>query len=218
MKRYIVMAACSAFFLLVAPIHAAKCVEAPSENSSIMSEFQNCNADEPVATHAVGSVTGPSFSHHKGPGYEGFADVSLLATMTGESAVSVSTTHGYAFNPWLFIGGGVACDVYREAFFTPVYAAARFTFRDSELSPYADVRVGFSPGKKDDSIWAMGAYFTPALGVRFALVGRCALNVGVAYVLQSQSTDYSYDDGYKRYFGTSVTLHHALSLRVGVAF
>lgn len=218
MKRYIVMAACSAFFLLVAPTHAAKCAKAPSENSSIMSEFWGCNTDEPVAIHAAGSVTGPSFSHHKGPGYEGFADVSLLATMTGESAVSVSTTHGYAFNPWLFIGGGVACDIYREALFTPVYAAARFTFRDSGLSPYADVRVGFSPGKKDDSLWAMGAYFTPALGVRFALVGRCALNVGVAYVLQSQSTDYSYDDGYKRYFGTSVTLHHALSLRVGVAF
>lgn len=217
MKRYIVMAVCSALFLMVAPVRAAKCVEAPSENSSTMSGFKD-NASGPVMAHAAGSVSEPSTFHHKGPGYAGYADVSLLATMTGESAVSVSTTHGYAFNPWLFIGGGVACDIYREALFTPVYAAARFTFIDSGLSPYADVRVGFSPGKKDDSLWAMGAYFTPALGLRFALMGRCALNVEVAYVLQSQSTDYSYEDGYKRYFGTTVTLHHSLSLRVGLAF
>ena len=48
-------------------------------------------------------------------GYAGFVDASILATMTGESAVSVSTTHGYCFNPFVFVGAGLACDVYRDA-------------------------------------------------------------------------------------------------------
>ncbi len=151
-------------------------------------------------------------------GYAGFVDASVLATMTGESAVSVSTTHGYCFNPFVFVGAGLACDVYRDVLFTPVYAAARFTLRDSWLAPYIGVRVGFSPGKKDGSHWAMGAYCSPSLGLRLALNGHRAVNVGIAYVLQSQSTDYSYDDGYKRYFGTTVDVHHSIALRVGFEF
>ena len=151
-------------------------------------------------------------------GYAGFVDASILATMTGESAVSVSKTHGYCFNPFVFVGAGLACDVYRDALFTPVYAAARFTLRDSWLAPYVGVRVGFSPGKKDGSSWAMGAYCSPSLGLRLALKSCHAVNVGIAYVLQSQSTDYSYDDGYKRYFGTTVDVHHSIALRVGFEF
>ena len=42
-------------------------------------------------------------------GYAGFVDASILATMTGESAVSVSTTHGYCFNPFVFVGAGLRC-------------------------------------------------------------------------------------------------------------
>lgn len=62
------------------------------------------------------------------------------------------------------------------------------------------------------------AYFSPSVGLSFPVGVAAAVQVGAAYTLQSQSTDYSYDDGYKRYFGTRVTLHHALSLRVGLAF
>lgn len=152
-------------------------------------------------------------------GYAGYFDLGVEATMRGESVFAFSTSHGYRFNSYLFAGGGVALAAHADgALFTPLYAVGRFTLPRQSVLPFADVRVGISPGLKDGSHWALGAYFSPSLGISFPVKSAFAVQVGAAYTLQSQSTDYSYEDGYKRYFGTRVTLHHTLSLRVGLAF
>ena len=165
------------------------------------------------------SRTGASVAPVLDKGYAGYFDLGVEATMRGESAFSFSTSHGYRFNPYLFAGGGIALSAHADgSFFTPLYAVGRFALPHYPIIPFADVRVGISPGLKDGSHWAFGAYFSPSVGLSFPVGTAFAVQVGAAYTLQSQSTDYSYDDGYKRYFGTRVTLHHALSLRVGLAF
>ncbi len=112
----------------------------------------------------------------------------------------LTTTHGYQFNPYLFVGGGIGLSIWyesdeydasyivgdililkkkRNTLSVPIYADVKlYPFSDLPLSPYLDVQIGYTVGD------VKGFYFNPEIGVRFGLNDRLGFNFGIGYQLQ----------------------------------
>ena len=86
-------------------------------------------------------------------GYRGFADLSLTPyidiSLYGDPSdsycyVGMTTSHGYQFNPHLFVGGGFAfeVDTKHSQLIMPVFAHVRGDFRIRRFTPFAEARLG----------------------------------------------------------------------------
>lgn len=136
-------------------------------------------------------------------GYRGFVDVSNgLDCANGDYAFELTTTHGFQINPRIFVGGGIGLGVYlyRENVALPFFADFRFTFLKSRITPYIDVKAGYSP------IPDTGAYFSPTVGCHFSFKEKFGMNVGLGYTMQEYYRS--------RYYGSD--LYHCLQFRVGL--
>ncbi|MDE6794656.1 MAG: hypothetical protein K2J63_05055 [Muribaculaceae bacterium] len=165
-------------------------------------------------------------------GYRGFIDLESSVTSVRwypdyrESlwVWGLSTSHGYQFNPKVFVGLGAmweACTSYGNPV-TPVYAHTRFNPGWRNIPVYGDLRVGYTFG--DDT----GIYISPAIGYRISGKRKAGLNISVGVTLQGYSKDkyrsIQYNDPVygptTELFpdGKSHTLHALFSLRLGVDF
>ena len=141
------------------------------------------------------------FGSEVSKGYRGFVDATFDATsfkiaddyhhdssglvLTGvhrEGFVSagIATSHGYQFNPHLYVGLGLLG--YYSQIDTAVLIGTFLHVRTDQTfgryTPYAEVRTGL----KTDGI---GAFFvTPAIGYRFNFGHKTNLNVGIGLNLQ----------------------------------
>ncbi len=123
-------------------------------------------------------------------GYKGFADMGGGVCFNGEgSQFSLSTSHGYQFNPYIFLGAGAGFDLYYGDFAMPIYADFRANFINRNVTPFAGVKLGYSATSMS------GVFFSPSLGLAFALSNGFGLNLSMAYKLQS----YEYYDSYYGY-------------------
>lgn len=121
----------------------------------------------------------------------------------------VLTTHGYQFNPHIFVGGGVGVQVHAMSNFetavcVPAFAAFRANFKDSKVSPYFEAKVGYSTGQID------GPFLSPGFGLRIGLVKNLALNLSLTYTAQG----YVYED-YKR---DHTAFDHTCNFGIGIEF
>lgn len=117
------------------------------------------------------------------PGYRGFVDVGYnlgVGDGEGHDRVHILTSHGYQIVPQLFAGIGVGANYYYddEVWGLPIFAHFRSDILNSEISPFVEVRIGYS------LIDIKGFYLNPAIGCRFAVSDNISLNVGVGYTLQ----------------------------------
>ena len=98
-------------------------------------------------------------------------------TYYNSNAFYLSTTHGYQFNNYFFLGGGVALGCYTDMreFMVPVYAAFRVNILNKKVSPYVDGRAGVSFGN------SVGVYCPIALGLRIAMDRKTALLIAAEY-------------------------------------
>lgn len=127
-------------------------------------------------------------------GYRGFIDCSnsyrTESSFTGFPRIStyyagISTTHGFQFNPTLFVGGGIdfeRCWKY-DYNVLAVYAEARADMKFVKFSPFGDVRFGF------DGADGGGIYFSPSIGYRFNWGRKTGVNLGVGLTLQGFTHD-----------------------------
>ena len=128
-------------------------------------------------------------------GYKGFVDFAYIGDVSDYNAskIELSTTHGYQFNNYFFVGGGVAFNYYTDAdlYAAPIYANFRANFINKKVTPFADVKAGYAVGDIE------GAYASIGVGVRFSLKGKKALNLALMYNFQDYdaTTDYSYSYG-----------------------
>ena len=163
-------------------------------------------------------------------GYRGFFEVGSIINFGesgagGRGGFSVNTSHGYRFNPHLFLGGGLAFDYHStdETFCIPVFVDFRTDFLDRNISPVFDVKIGYALGSTTSERVNPGVYFNPSFGGRFMFNQRVSLTITVGYNMQQQVYEkedyYHYNDG--KYYYTIYTtsyLLHGLSLRIGVGF
>lgn len=132
-------------------------------------------------------------------GYKGFIDFGYIVDLSDYDAnkVEISTSHGYQFNNYFYLGGGVAADFYTDAdlIAVPIFVDFRANFINKKVTPFADIKTGYSVGDVE------GLYVSTGIGVRFSLKGKKALNLKLEYNYQQHNDhgDYSYNNNYYSY-------------------
>ena len=113
----------------------------------------------------------------------------------------VSTTHGYQFNNYIFLGGGLEFGGYDlNAFTKPIYADLKLNFTNTKVSPFLESKVGSFVGR------FYGFYWSETAGIRIGLNKRSAINLGVEF-----SFHHSWKPGYVGSF-------YGLGTRIGYEF
>mgnify|MGYP001024681200 FL=1 len=145
-------------------------------------------------------------------GYKGFVDFGYIADLSDYDAnkVEISTSHGYQFNNYFYLGGGVAADFYTDAdlIAVPIFVDFRANFINKKVTPFADIKTGYSVGDVE------GLYVSTGIGVRFSLKGKKALNLKLEY--NYQQYDYYYSGYYISYDDTADL--EGLGFKVGFEF
>ena len=144
-------------------------------------------------------------------GYKGFIDFGYIADLSDYDAnkVEISTSHGYQFNNYFYLGGGVAADFYTDAdlIAVPIFVDFRANFINKKVTPFADIKTGYSVGDVE------GLYVSTGIGVRFSLKGKKALNLKLEY--NYQQYDYYYSGYYISYDTADL---EGLGFKVGFEF
>ena len=128
-----------------------------------------------------------NFSFNRTQGYKGFIDLgyTIGAGDWGVDRIELTTSHGYQFNPYLYIGAGVSANYYYDAelFGLPFFAHARANLINNSISPYIDFKIGYS------IIDIEGFYMSPSIGCKIK-----SFNIGVGYVLQTADVYYDWSE------------------------
>jgi len=128
-----------------------------------------------------------NYSFNRTQGYKGFIDLgyTIGAGDWGVDRIELTTSHGYQFNPYLYIGAGVSANYYYDAelFGLPFFAHARANLINNSISPYIDFKIGYS------IIDIEGFYMSPSIGCKIK-----SFNIGVGYVLQKADVYYDWSE------------------------
>jgi len=117
-------------------------------------------------------------------GYRGFIDFgrAFVVGPNGGSLISASTSHGYQFSPYYYLGAGVG---YGYNFYVfalensiPLFANFRTNLLNTRISPFIDFKIGYSLGENK------GFYMYPAIGGSFLTSRKFGWNIAVGYDMQ----------------------------------
>ncbi|MDR3143097.1 MAG: hypothetical protein LBU37_15435 [Tannerellaceae bacterium] len=191
-----------------------------------------------------------SNSHYNNVGYRGFVDLGIFTGISnfefGGFAYEITTSHGYQFNPYIFLGGGLGLQSYKKDLlksrqkkdtFTmttlPIFADFRANVTErGPVIPFAGLKIGSTtgftkikkevPGEENESeseseTKDLGAYIVPSVGVNVMLTPSFALNFGLEYTFQLL-TDELYDDYYYYYYDRVPNTLKWLTIKAGIAF
>lgn len=132
-----------------------------------------------------------SYAQNIEKGYHGFADVGYCAYISqiDPSTIEVTTSHGYQFNPYLFLGAGVGFDFTGETKWgdvsghpynkrdskvdIPVFFNARANFTKTRFIPFVDAKVGAYVTEGN------GIYANAAIGCRYSFGNNMGISLSV---------------------------------------
>lgn len=124
--------------------------------------------------------------------YRGFVDAGYTIGVGDYDfgRFEISTSHGYQFNPYVFLGVGaaihfmpeyntkgmdIALDSRDSKTDIPVFANAKFNFSKAKVAPFIDGKVGYYVTNNG------GLYYNVSAGCRIAINNKQAVNVSVGY-------------------------------------
>ena len=134
-------------------------------------------------------------------GYRGFIDLGYTKG-TGKYSVldrvEISTSHGYQFNPYIFLGIGSGIHYYEsiytynengeetslDALIVPIFADFRCNFTEGHVVPYFGLKAGYSIDV-DDKFNDMGFYANPSFGLKVMVNASMAVNFNLGYTVQA---------------------------------
>lgn len=157
-------------------------------------------------------------------GYKGFVDLGYSIGV-GESYKRVdrlefSTSHGYQFNPYFYLGAGAGLNYFHDAEIVsvPLFANPRLNLpTNGPVSPFIDLKIGYTVSE-----YVKGFYLAPSVGLRFDLKDNKALNFTVGYTMQKVRGTYYYyyDSYYGSYYDeySSNVNAGAITLKLGFEF
>lgn len=131
----------------------------------------------------------------------------------GEGKFEISTAYGYQFNPYIYTGIGIGINYYLDSQVRayPIFIHARGYLLDYFISPYLDLRGGYSISKIE------GLYLSPSIGCKIG-----PFNIGVGYVMQNRSKDiikYGTSSGNEMWITEHSTVKcEGFSLKLGFEF
>ena len=126
----------------------------------------------------------------EGGRYKGFVDaffgLNKIEAQSGlkENSIGLTTSHGYQINPYLYTGAGIGMHYYSKGdgiVGLPLFANFRANLGTGAVTPFVDVKVGYSPMKK-----VRGLYFSPSIGLRMGVEGNGAANLTIGYTMQKR--------------------------------
>ena len=121
----------------------------------------------------------------KGPknGYKGFVEAGFTVGLGdyGEDRASFTTAHGCQFNSHFFAGIGAGFSYYTsaDAISVPIFADFRGTILNGNISPYVDIKAGYS------ILDVNGLFIAPSVGCRIGVGNNSAVTVSIGYEMQS---------------------------------
>lgn len=121
-------------------------------------------------------------------GYRGFVDIGYTVGL-GDfdlNRINFSTSHGYQFNPYLFVGIGIGAQYFddSEEWLCPIFADVRCNIiKNTPLIPFIGIKGGYS-FYPEDSFEDVGAYINPSVGAKYMISSKCAVNLSVGYTAQ----------------------------------
>lgn len=163
------------------------------------------------------------FSYEERPiddirGYRGFADLGYTIGIGDyrEGRVEFSTSHGYQFNSYFFVGGGLGLQYFSDSDICviPVFADLRANFTRGPVVPFGGVKIGYSWAADDGNSGDLGFYMSPSIGVRFSVARNLAFNISAGYTVQL--ADAYYYNGYGTYYSTEN--FGGITLKAGIEF
>lgn len=187
---------------------------------AVIAAFSLCNTVSAQFSNVNSRTSGSSGLDGNGPkaGYKGFVDVGYTVGLgdNGVGRIAFSTTHGYQINPYVFVGAGAGVNCYTQngstAWGIPIFADARANFLNNSISPFLDVKIGYSVAD------ISGFYFSPSIGCRFGLSSKVALTLSIGYEMQRAEFYYYYSYGRYSYGGSAKANCGGLVLRTGIEF
>lgn len=145
--------------------------------------------DDPVAEWTTRQSKPKSYYHDLTTGFRIFADLSIMNQTSYYtcSAISYSGSFGHQFCPKLYIGAGVAAQVYFDYWYyadrtnetpelyaqMPLFAEARYDVKPSRFSPFVSLRAGYAVSLDEVNDYS-GLYLNPSVGIRYK-----SLNISV---------------------------------------
>lgn len=111
----------------------------------------------------------------------------LLDSHPCKVSISASMTYGYQPNPYLFVGAGLNVNSHlrhydRPVIYFPFYADFKVNFTKSRVSPYLDLRCGYSLLERSS------LYLDPSLGISYRLSGNQSLSFAVSCTMQMDTS------------------------------
>lgn len=174
-----------------------------------------------AVTFSISTFSQRDYFVPKTSGYNGFLDLGYsIGVGSGEKTgrVDFTTSHGYQFNPYFFLGAGMGVNVYCQSnangWSFPVFINPRATLLDSKVSPFIDVKIGNTFGQN-----VKGFYFSPGVGIHFNSPNTgMRANFTIGYTVQHTSDTGVYS-GYD-YYKTEPDNKNlgAITLKFGVEF
>ena len=151
-------------------------------------------------------------------GYHGFADVGYDYCISdlAPATISVTTSHGYQFSPFVFLGAGIGFDFTGSAEYSgeikditgypyekrdatvdiPLFFNGRFNFTKTKAVPFIDLRAGAYVNNEG------GYYINAMLGCRISLSDNSGLSFSVGVKgrkITAQSLNFTSGNKYNGY-------------------
>ena len=177
-------------------------------SSESFAQFSNVRGNQRGGNRATISSTSTMSENGPKTGYKGFVELGYTPGVGeyGENRLNFMTAHGCQCSPFFFIGVGTGINYYTspELVSVPIFADFRGTFIDSGISPFIDLKAGYSIIDVD------GLFISPSVGCRFGIGKNTAMNISVGYEMQ-----------FAEYYGYGHTERKncgGLALKLGIDF
>lgn len=134
-------------------------------------------------------------------GYHGFVDLgyNYYISQLSPSTIELTTSHGYQFNPYFFLGAGLGFDFTGEATWgevdhkpynkreskvdIPIFFNLRANFTKTMLTPFVDGKVGAYINNEG------GIYANFSLGCRYSINNGNGISVSVGYEMRKVTVE-----------------------------
>ena len=143
---------------------------------------------------------------------KGFYNVTSIGTLAGRNtwgrsyAFSLTTVNGWKINKNLGFGFGTGIEVINDEPYFPLYAEARYDFRQAGFTPFISAYSGYAlPAKNNDQQWwgarvSKGGYIGGVeIGIRNQISDHSAIVFGVGYrymhLKSTQSDPWGWPEG-----------------------
>lgn len=132
----------------------------------------------------------------------------------------LATSHGYQFNPWLFVGAGIDIEHCSkiDSSIIAAFVEGRTDLKFGNFTPFGDVRLGYNMASGG------GVFFSPGVGYRFNWGRKMGINLGIGLTVQGYKASYyildTSPDGYSiwSYAGEHRGSIAFFSFKIGIDF